>query len=165
MSGNFQSARTGSLGIRIETGVGVLKILSNPYLPTNFCASYQVRSKPLWRIPRCPWLRSFSLQTPEGAVDPLHPTSSVSLPPHPQSPGGQGWALNFKQSFTSPFPSDSLLPSARPETNAKTVSGAPTPPAPLAYTRLSPPPQAPAGRIFPTCLAFDKAISLGTIQL
>lgn len=63
-------------------------------------------------------------------MDPLCPSSSVCLPHHPQSPGWQGWTLNFKQSFTSPFPGDRLLPLAYSETNAKTVSGAPMLPAP-----------------------------------
>lgn len=80
---------------------------------------------------------------PRGAADPPCPNSSVSLPHHPQSPGWQGWALNFKRSFTSPFPNDKPLPLACSETGTKTILGAPMLPAPslLSLSHTLPRPQ------------------------
>lgn len=60
-----------------------------------------------------------------------------------QSPGWQDWVLNFKMTFTPPFPNDRPLPLACSETSTKVVLGAPMVIA-LTYTHLVTPSPGPS---------------------
>lgn len=143
-SGKFQGSLKSVLGIQNGTGGGVLKIcVTHSFLLTSASPTYQLHLKPLWRIKMCPWLRSCFLQIPERAAD-LHAQTHLSVSLIIPELSWQGWVLNFKRTFTSPFPKDRPLPLACSETSTKVILGAPIVIA-LGHTHLVTPSMDPSG--------------------
>lgn len=110
-SGKFQGPRKSGLGIQNGTRGGVPNTVSKSQFPADIHPSYQVHSKPHWRIQRHPsWLRSCFLQCSFQTYRTSRSKLTSQPPSPPPEPRLAGPGHMFDKELQSTFPHIRPLP-------------------------------------------------------